>query len=148
MNAGAFAALLVFGGAPTFADVLPSDLARALRHFDCAHYQSDIAALERLTSPDYMVLNSSISLENKQQFLADFNLPGFKIDPYKRQEQKNEVWADAAVTAGTVMLVWTQDGRHQSRRLRYVDVWRKQNGRWQVTFTQVTRVASKSTRRL
>ena len=132
------AALALFFLLPAAGADLPADLAEALKAFDRAHYESDIGSLIRLTSESYMIVNSDRSLEDKQQFLADFGLPGFKIDPYVRTQESNSVWPDAAVTAGVVALGWTQDGQHHTRRLRYVDIWRKQDGRWQATFTQVT----------
>jgi len=134
-------ALLALAAAPASAAELPADLTKALRDFDRAHFESNIPLLSRLTSDQYMILNSNISLENKQQFLADFRLPGFRIDPYGRTQEVNTAWGDAAVTAGIVNLRWTQDGRHQTRSLRYVDTWRKRRGRWEVTFTQVTLAA-------
>lgn len=134
------AALLLLAGATSSAHELPADLKAALKDFDRAHFESDIPTLERLTSANYQLLNSNISLENKREFVADFRLPGFKIEPYEREQEENAAWSDAAVTAGVVLLHWTQDGVRQARRLRYVDVWRRRAGRWQVTFTQVTRV--------
>lgn len=132
------AAIALFFALPTVGAELPPDLAQALTEFDRAHFESDIGSLTRLTSETYMVLNSDLSLEDKKQFLADFALPGFKIAPYARLQESNSVWPDAAVTTGLVKLGWTQDGRHQTRLLRYVDVWRKQDGSWRATFTQVT----------
>lgn len=136
------AAIALFFALPAVGAELPADLAQALNEFDRAHFESDIGSLIRLTSETYMVLNSDLSLEDKKQFLADFALPGFKIDPYARLQESNSVWPDAAVTTGLVRLSWTQDGRHQTRLLRYVDVWRKQNGSWRATFTQVTQAQS------
>ena len=130
-------ALAALAGAASAGD-LPPDLAKALKDYDRAHWEFDIPRLTQLTSEGYMVLNSNISLENKAQFLADYKLPGFKIDPYVRVEEANTAWKDAAVTAGIVHLSWTQDGKHNVRWLRYVDVWRKRQGRWQATYTQVT----------
>lgn len=133
--------IIVFAVCATraLAGALPPDLSKALRDFDRAHYQSDIPMLTQLTDDEYTVLNSNISLENKTQFLADFRLPGFKIDPYTRRDEVNRVWKDSAVTAGVVNLSWAQDGHHHSRLLRYIDVWRNEHGRWKATFTQVTR---------
>jgi hypothetical protein len=133
------AALLLLVATPALASELPPDLAQALQAFDRAHFRSDIPVLTRLTSENYMILNSNISLENKAQFLADFRLPGFTIAPYSRTDELNRAWRDAAVTAGVVNLSWTQSGERHTRRLRYIDIWRKHNGHWQVTFTQVTR---------
>ena len=122
------------------AQELPPDLATALSSYDRAHFQSDLPRLSSLVTDDYVLVNSDASVENKEQFLADFRLPGFKIDPYTREQPLNKVWDSGAVTAAIVRLSWTQDGTKHTRALRYADVWVKKQGRWQVTFTQVTRV--------
>jgi ketosteroid isomerase-like protein len=126
--------------ASAIGDALPPELAAALSSFDRAHSQSDLPRLSSLVTDDYVLVNSDASIENKEQFLADFRLPGFKIEPYVRREPTNKVWDCGAVTAATVHLSWTQDGVKHTRGLRYADVWIRKNGRWQVTFTQVTRV--------
>jgi ketosteroid isomerase-like protein len=134
------ALLFVLGALRPAVDELPPDLAAALASYDRAHYQSDLPRLDSLVTDDYVLVNSDASVENKEQFLADFRLPGFKIEPYVREQSLNKVWDTGAVTAAIVHLSWTQDGAKHTRALRYADVWIKKNGRWQVTFTQVTRV--------
>ena len=134
------ALLFVLGAILPVADELPPDLAAALSSYDRAHYESDLPRLSSLVTDDYVLVNSDASVENKEQFLADFRLPGFKIEPYVREQSINKVWDNGAVTAAIVHLSWTQDGAKHTRALRYADTWIKKNGRWQVTFTQVTRV--------
>jgi ketosteroid isomerase-like protein len=136
------AAVLVLGAAPVRGGGLPADLAAAVQEYDRATVHSDIPALERLIADDYVLVNSDASVENKRQYLADFNLPGFKIDPYVREQPMEKVWGDAAVVGGVVHLGWTQDGKHQARVLRLVYVWARRDGTWQMTYTQVTRVAA------
>jgi len=135
------AAVLVLSAAPALAAELPPDLAKAVRDYDQAQFHNDIATLEQLVADDYMLVNSNATVENKQQFLADFNLPGFKIDPYVLEQPVAEVWGDAAVVGGLVHLSWTQDGKHQTRLLRVAYVWAKRSDHWQATYAQVTRVA-------
>ena len=72
--------------------------------------------------------------------VADFSLPGFKIDPYVVEQPVEKIWGNAAVIGGLVHLSWTQDDKHQTRLLRVAYVWAKRNGHWQATYTQVTRV--------
>jgi ketosteroid isomerase-like protein len=134
------AAILALSATPALAAELPPDLARAVKQYDQAQIHNDVPALERLVTDDYTLVNSDATLENKRQFLADFNLPGFKIDPYVMEQRVEKVWGDAAVLAGLVRLGWTQDGKHQTRRLRIVHVWAKRDGHWRITYTQVTRV--------
>lgn len=135
------AAILVLGATPpVFAVQLPTDLVEAAREYDRAQFHNDIATLERLVADDYVLVNSNATVENKQQFLADFSLPGFKIDPYVIEQPVQKIWGDAAVIGGLIHLSWTQDGQHQTRWLRVAYVWAKRNGHWQATYTQVTRV--------
>ena len=139
---GLAAALTAFCAVPARGGDLPADLAAAVKAYDQATIRSDIPALERLVADDYVLVNSDASVENKRQYLADFDLPGFKIDPYVREQPMEKVWGDAAVVGGVVHLSWTQDGKHQARVLRLVYVWARRDGKWQMTYTQVTRVAA------
>lgn len=133
-------AILLLGAAPALAVELPPDLAQAVKEYDRAQVQNDIPTLSRLVADDYVLVNSNATVENKEQFLADFNLPGFKIDPYVVEQPVEKVWGDAAVIGGLVHLSWTQDGKHQTRVLRVAYVWAKRNGHWQARYAQVTRV--------
>lgn len=137
-------AILVFalalGTAPLLAAELPSDLTEAAKAYDSAQFHNDTATLSRLVADDFVLVNSNASVENKQQFLADFNLPGFKIDPYVVEEPVTRVWNDGAVIGGLVHLSWTQDEKHQTRVIRVAYVWGKINNHWKVKYAQVTRV--------
>jgi len=131
---------LVVGALPALAADLPPDLARAVHDYDLAQFDNDVATLDRLVVDDFVLVNSNASVEDKAQFLADFNLPGFKIEPYVIEQPVHKVWGDGAVLGGLVNLRWTQDGKHQARQLRVAYVWVKRDGRWLVTYAQVTRV--------
>jgi ketosteroid isomerase-like protein len=131
---------LVLGATPALAADLPPDLVRAAHDYDQAQFNNDVATLDRLVDDDFLLVNSNASVENKAQFLADFNLPGFKIEPYVLEQPMHKVWRDGAVIGGLVNLRWTQDGKHQTRQLRVAYVWVKRDGRWLATYAQVTRV--------
>jgi ketosteroid isomerase-like protein len=133
------AAILVLSAVPALAVELPPDLAKAVKDYDRAQIHNDTLTLKRLVADDYVLVNSNATVENKQQFLADFSLPGFKIDPYVVEQPVEKVWGNAAMIGGLVHLSWTQDGKHQARLLRVVYIWAKRNRHWQATYTQVTR---------
>jgi hypothetical protein len=88
------AVILALITAPAFATELPPDLAKAIDDYDRAQVRNDTETLARLVDDDYILVNSDASVENKQQFLADFHLPGFKIDPYALQERIQKVWGE------------------------------------------------------
>jgi ketosteroid isomerase-like protein len=133
-------AVLVLSAAPALAAELPPDLAKAVQDYNQAQFHNDVATLAHLVADDYLLVNSNATLENKQEFLADFNLPGFKIDPYVLEQPMARVWGDGAVVGGIVHLGWTQDGKHQSRVLRIAHVWVKRGDHWEAIYTQLTRV--------
>jgi ketosteroid isomerase-like protein len=134
------AVCFVLGAASARAADLPPDLAKAVHEYDRAQFANDVATLDRLVVDDFVLVNSDASVEGKAQFLADFKLPGFKIEPYVIEQPMRKVWRDGAVIGGLVNLRWTQDGKQQTRQVRVAYVWEKREGRWLVTYAQVTRV--------
>jgi ketosteroid isomerase-like protein len=136
--------LAAAAAAPTLivrtASAAESDLAAAVRRYDEATVGNDVATLAQLVADDYLLVNSDSTLQDKQSYLQDFKVPGFKLDPYVLEQQARRIWGDAALVAGVVNLSWTLAGKHHARRLRIAHVWRKQEGRWRLAYTQLTRV--------
>jgi hypothetical protein len=85
-------------------------------------------------------VNSDSSIQDKPSYLDDFRVPGFRLDPYVMEQQFHRVWSDAAVTGGSMRLGWTLNGRRESRRLRVVHAWARQDGRWRLAYSQLTRI--------
>ena len=127
------------------ADAPPGDLALAVREYDVATTNNDVAALSQLIAEDYMLVNSDSSVENRAQYLADFHLPGFHIEPYTMEEPMLRAWDHFALTGGLLPLTWVQEGARHQRRLRIVHAWMKVEGRWQIVYTQITRIPERET---
>ena len=119
---------------------LPADLARALDAYNQTTARNDTKTLAALVTEDYVLVNSDASVQGKASYLADFAAPGFKVDPYKVEPLTYQVGGDAALTAWAFNLSWTQDGRHQARRLRIAHFWVHRDGRWRIAYTQLTRI--------
>jgi ketosteroid isomerase-like protein len=122
------------------AAALPADLAQAVQDYDQAQVQSDKAALERLLAPDYQLANSGGKIETKAEFIADQLAPGYKLNPFTVEQPVERVMGDVALMGGVANLSGTDGGKAFSVRLRFLDVWQKRGGRWQVVFTQAGRV--------
>jgi ketosteroid isomerase-like protein len=120
--------------------VMPAELAAAVAEYRRATLRSDIPALSALVADDYILVNSDSSLQAKQSYLADFRLPGFRIERYAMEEPAHAVWGDTALVRGLLHLAWTQDGSQHARVLRIAHVWHKRDGRWRLPYTQLTRV--------
>lgn len=139
MKRSAFAFLCI-AALPAHAGSLPPDLVKAVKEYDLAQTHNDTTILGRLVTDDFILVNSNATVENKTQFLADFHLPGFKIEPYTIEQKIEKAWSCGAITGGLLHLRWMQDGKHNMRLLRIAYIWEKRNGRWQATYAQVTRV--------
>lgn len=121
-------------------DVAPADLARAVRDYNEATVHKDIPKLTELMTDDYKLVNSDSSVQDKDSYLADFRAPGFTLDPYEIDQLFYRVHGNTALTGWRFRLTWTQDGKRQARLLRIAHSWVKQNGRWRIEYTQLTRV--------
>lgn len=139
---GAFAALVVSSLThnPATDDSLPPDLVAAIATLDRAQVDADTGTLARMVTDDYVLVNSDATVDRKPKYLADFLLPGLRMEPYVIEERIEKVWDRTAVVFGLQRLSWTQDGVQHRRTLRIVHVWTKRSGRWQATHTQLTRV--------
>lgn len=119
---------------------LPPDLARALANYNQATTRNDTATLAALVTEDYVLINSDTSVQDKRSYLADFLVPGFAVQPYVVESPIYRVGKDSALTGGLFTLAWTQEGQSHSRKLRVAHFWVKQGDRWQIAYTQLTRV--------
>lgn len=133
------APIAAVGRAPEAQDAAGT-LAAALDLYNRATINNDTRALASLVTDDYMLVNSDASVQDKVSYLADFLVPGFKIEPYRMESAFAKIEGSAALTGGTVRLRWTQDGRRHSRHLRASHFWVRQDDRWRLTYTQLTRV--------
>jgi len=139
----AIAALTTCTTVVSAVDSWPSDLAKAIEDYDRATVSNDVAALANLVADDYVLVNSDSTLQDKQSYLEDFKVPGFKLDPYELQQQVHKAWGDAALLAGVVRLSWTLKGEHHERLLRIAHVWSRHDGRWRIAYTQLTRIPAR-----
>jgi ketosteroid isomerase-like protein len=146
MNRRDLLVIAALGSCPTIiaaADSWPADLAKAIADYDRATVSNDVTTLATLVADDYVLVNSDSTLQNKQSYLEDFEMPGFRLDPYELQQPVHKVWHDAALLAGVVRLSWTLQGELHERLLRIAHVWSRQHGRWRLAYTQLTRIPDK-----
>lgn len=139
----AFAALSV--AAPALAESpyhgLPADLEAAVEAYDAAQVNGDRAELERLVAEDYVLVSGGGVRQTKADLIRDYIAPGFKLDPFTIEEPVQQVWGtDSAILGGRVDMQGTDSGQRFRVMVRFADVWARRDGRWQVVYSQVTRV--------
>ena len=120
--------------------MLPAALAKAVAEFDRAQIEGDGAMLARLLADDYVLVNSRAQIEDKAAFIGDYTAPGFTLEPFTVEHELIRHWNGGAVLGGVAMLRGTSGGKPYAVRLRFADIWRERDGRWQVIFTEAARV--------
>lgn len=120
--------------------MLPPALAKAVAEFDHAQVHGDSAALGRLLADDYVLVNSRAQTEDKAAFIGDYTAPGFTLEPFTVEHELVRQWNGGAVLGGVATLRGTSGGKPYAVRLRFADIWRERDGRWQVIFTEAARV--------
>ncbi|SHL62352.1 nuclear transport factor 2 family protein [Rhodanobacter sp. OK091] len=118
---------------------LPADLAAAATAYDIAQLKSDRAGLERYLADDYTLADSNGKNRNKAESIADAIVPGNKTTYVAISQQVRKAWSDGAVLGGMVDAKGVDRGKPYTMRARFVDVWARRGGRWQVVFTQIHR---------
>jgi len=116
---------------------LPRDLAAAATAYDLAQIRADRSELERLLADDYTLAGTNGKNETKAEDIAESVAPGRRTTYVAISKQVRKAWADGAVLGGIVDVRGLDRGRAFVMRARFVDVWAKRNGRWQVIFTQI-----------
>ena len=119
---------------------MPAALADAVSAYRQATMRNDIVTLSKLVADDYVLVNSDGSMQGKPSYLADFRRPGFRIERYVVDEPAHAVWANTALVRSRLHLAWTQDGARHDRTVQIAHVWTRRDGRWQLAYTQLTRV--------
>jgi len=119
---------------------LPTDLAAAATAYDIAQMKSDQSGLERLLADDYTLANINGRNESKTESIADSVVPGNKTTYVAISRQVRKAWSNGAVLGGMVDAKGIDHGKPYTMRARFVDVWAKRDGQWQVIFTQIHRV--------
>ena len=119
---------------------LPADLAAAATAYDLAQFHASKAELERWLADDYVLAGSSGKNQTKAQYIADATAPGSSTTYVALSQQVRRVWPGGAVLGGMVDARGFDHGKPITVHARFVDVWAKRKGRWQVVFTQANDV--------
>lgn len=101
----------------------------------------DIAAIDRIVSPDWMLTDPDGALVNKAQSDADLKSGVATIESFKIDDLIVHVDGDTAVVFGLETEKSTYKGSDTSGQYRFTDVFVKRNDVWKAIATHVTKVA-------
>ena len=102
--------------------------------------KGDQAAIDRITSADWMLTDAQGMLSSKAQSDAHRKSGAVKFESFKLDELKVRVFGDTAVVHGLATRKSSYQGKDTSGQYRSTDVFIKSNGRWQAIAAHISRV--------
>ena len=101
---------------------------------------ANIARLQQLLSDDLTYTHSSALVESKTDFLNSIKSGTIKYEAMNHKMVKVSLYGDTAVLRGQSDVKLQSKGQPLSLQLRFIAVYVKKDGRWQMTAWQSTRL--------
>lgn len=114
------------------------EIAEVERRWNTANEQRDLNALKGLAGANYSnFFPFGTFIADKAQFIQYYEL---NLEKHKNQINKSEItesvtriMGDLAIVTGRVNITMTENGKAMRYPIRFVHVWSKQSGNWQIT---------------
>ena len=104
-----------------------------------AMVEADVAALNELLADDLISTHSDAVVDSKQSYIEGVVNKRWAYSAAERPQEKIEVFGDAARVTGHVRLTLKNaDGSSRTVNGRFLNLWLKRNGRWQMAAWQST----------
>jgi ketosteroid isomerase-like protein len=103
--------------------------------------RNDAAALDRMSSADYTVINLRGELLNKTQIVNGFKSGAIKYDSRELSDLNVRVYGSTAVVTGRVNQKAMENGKDTSGEHRFTRVLVKEKGSWVSVAVQTTTIA-------
>ena len=101
---------------------------------------ANVARLQQLLSDDLTYTHSSALVESKSDFLNSIKSGTIKYEAMNHKMVKVSLYGDTAVLRGQSDVKLQSKGQPASFQIRFIAVYVKKDGRWQMTAWQSTRM--------
>ncbi|MGH8509342.1 MAG: nuclear transport factor 2 family protein [Gammaproteobacteria bacterium] len=123
----------------------PADVKETLkdrfREYTEALTKRDLAALDKIWAEGYTFTNGRGEFLTKKDRMENIKSGATQFDSISREDEEIRVFGDTAVVTGRVVLKVIYSGKESSGPYRFINVWVKMQGRWQIVANQVTAIA-------
>lgn len=114
-------------------------LENRFREYAEALTKRDMATLDRVWAAEYTFINPQGELVTKAQRMQNLKSGATEFKSINPQQEKLQVQGDLAIDIGRVTLQGTKyGGQESSGEYRYMNVWMKRQGQWQMLANQIT----------
>jgi len=118
---------------------------REIRELETQRFQAmervDVAALNRILSDDLIYTHTSGLQQTKSEVIGVLGSGDMKYESITPDKVRVRIFKETAVITGRASIKIKAGGEEQSFKICYLDVYVKQDGRWQMVAWQSSRVA-------
>lgn len=116
-----------------------AEIDKAQAEYRAALLEADVTKLARIWTDDYTFTNSHGMFLSKDDRLKNIKTGATELKSIKETGREVRFYDDdTAIATGQVTLVAKYSGQGSSDDYRYINVWVKQGGRWQMAANQLT----------
>ena len=119
-----------------------AQLTRQADDWDKAIVRKDRAAIEANMAEDFRQIDGAGNVETKKSFVDDLVSPQLTIDPYTVEEFDVRLYGDTALVSGRTKMTGRYDGKPFASHYRYIDIYVKRAGHWQIVSVQISKIPS------
>ena len=118
---------------------------REIRELETQRFRAmervDVAALNRILSDDLIYTHANGLQQTKAELIGVLGSGDMKYESITTDDVRVRIFTETAVVTGRALIKIKAHGEEQSFKLCYLDVYVKQDGRWQMVAWQSSRVA-------
>ena len=111
------------------------------REYTEALTKHDLAALDKIWAEGYTFTNGRGEFLTKKDRMQNIKSGATQFDSISRENEEIRVFGNTAVVTGRVVLKVVYSGKESSGPYRFINVWVKMQGRWQIVANQITPIA-------
>ena len=117
---------------------LEQEFTQLYRAWDCALVKVDLKALESMYSDEYRLTSTEGTILTRSELLADLKSGKWVVSSAFTDELKVTRYGDTAVVTARWTAKEMYAGKDVNDQSRFMDVWVKRAGRWQVAASHVS----------
>jgi ketosteroid isomerase-like protein len=106
-----------------------------------AFLDADVAALERVLTPDFTLTLSNGEVNTRADEISELRSGKVHYDVFENYDMLTRLYGDdVAIVLGKTRVKGTADGKPFDRVVQFTDTLIKRNGRWQLAAGHVSRI--------
>lgn len=135
------AATLLLALAAPLALAADAALSSADASWNTLRQRSDVAGLDKLVDPAFVLVHSDGRVQYKADYLAELRSKGRVNGEIVNQDVSIRDYGDMAVVNGISVQSGVTDGKPWSGKFRFTRVWLKRGGEWTLVSSHSSRIA-------